>query len=105
MDVRYDFSDVDSFFEDAERDLIEEEKSIGQEAVDYAEKHGSYQNQTGLLRRSNKFKADKEGLTIYNDAKNENNGVYYAEIVESRGYEVLSGAALFAEKRLKEEFE
>lgn len=105
MDVKYDFSDVDSFFEEAERDLVEGVKSIGQEAVDYAAAHGDYQNHTWKLRRSNKYEANKDGLTLYNDAKNDRTGVEYAEIVEHRGYDVLSGAALYAEKRLKEEFE
>lgn len=98
MDVTYDFQDVDAFFADGEREVVEELKSIGQEAVDYAVVHGNYQNRTGNLRRSNKYKADKSGLTVYNDAS-------YAENVEQRGYEVISGAALHAEKRLKEEFE
>ena len=105
MDVTYDFQDVESFFEEAEREVIEAMESIGQEAVDYAEAHGNYENHTWTLRRSNKYKADKEGLTLYNDAKNEQTGVLYAEIVEQKGYEVLTGAALHAEKRLKEEFE
>lgn len=103
MDVTYDFSDVDSFFQNGERDLVKAMKDIGQEAVDYAVVHGNYENQSGLLRSSNKYKADKDGLTIYNDA--ENNGFYYAESVEQKGYEVISGAFLQAEKRLKEEFE
>ena len=41
---------------------------------------------------------DKDGLTLKNEAE-------YASFVESKGYDVLSGAALHAEKRLKEEFE
>ena len=103
MDVTFDFSDVDSFFENGFNEVVDVEKTIGQESADYAVVHGSYRDNTGLLRRSNKFKADKSGLTIYNDA--ESKGVQYAELVENRGYEVLSGAALHAEKRLKEEFE
>ena len=71
--------------------------------MDYAIEHGSYRDNTGLLRRSNKFKADRDGLTLFNDA--ESKGTQYAELVEGRGYEVLSGAILHAEKRLKEEFE
>ena len=103
MDVKYDFSDVDSFLDEAEREVAGKLDSIGREAVDYAVSHGNYENHTWLLRRSNKYEANKEGLTIYNDA--EKNGFYYAESVEQRGYEVISGAILQAEKRLKEEFE
>ena len=62
MAVKFDFSDVDSFFEHG-----------------YAE-----------------VKAIEDGLELRNEAE-------YASFVESKGYEVLTGAALFAEKRLKEE--
>ena len=103
MDVTFDFSDIDSFFEEGVKDVISAEETIGQESVDYAIAHGNYKNNTGLLRRSNKFKADKGGLMLYNDA--ENKGTQYAALVESKGYDVISGAALYAEKRLKEEFE
>ena len=97
MDVTYDFSDIDSFINEAENEIEDKLERVGEEAVAYAKEHGSYQNRTGNLRRSNQYKVDEEGLTLYNDAD-------YAEDVEKRGYEVLSGAVLFAEKRLKEEF-
>ena len=102
MDVIYDFSDIGNFFTEGERELVKVMEDIGQEAVDYAIAHGDYENQTGLLRSSNKYNANKDGLTIYNDA--ENYGFYYAESVEQKGYDVISGAILQAEKRLKEEF-
>ena len=105
MDVKCDFGDVDAFFREAEDEVVSEIRSVGEEAVDYAVTHGNYENHTYTLRRSNKYEADESGLTLYNDAKNEATGVQYAGIVESRGYDVISGAALFAEKRLKEEFE
>lgn len=95
--MTYDFSDIDSFINEAENEIEDKLERVGEEAVAYAKEHGSYQNRTGNLRRSNKYKVDEEGLTLYNDAD-------YAAYVENRGYEVLSGAVLFAEKRLKEEF-
>lgn len=97
MDVTYDFSDVDAYINSAETEIDSRLSRVGREAVEYAKEHGDYQNRTGNLRRSNKYKVDDEGLTLYNDAD-------YASNVEQRGYDVLSGAALFAEKRLKEEF-
>lgn len=97
MDVTYDFSDIASFINEAENEIEDKLERVGEEAVAYAKEHGSYQNRTGNLRRSNKYKVDEEGLTLYNDAD-------YAADVEKRGYEVLSGAVLFAEKRLREEF-
>ena len=80
------------------------EEKVGKEAVEYAVQHGSYQNRTGTLRKSNKYSVSDEGLELKNDAKSPE-GYNYASNVESKGYEVLSGAALFAEKRLKKEIE
>lgn len=96
MDVKFDFSDVDSFLEQGYAEVKAVEEKVGKEAVNYAIEHGSYQNRTGTLRKSNKYAVEVDGLVIRNDAE-------YASFVESKGYEVLTGAALFAEKRLKEE--
>lgn len=96
MDVTYDFSDIGSFINEAESEIEDKLERVGEEAVAYAKEHGSYQDRTGNLRRSNKYKVNEEGLTLYNDAD-------YASEVEQRGYEVLSGAILYAEKRIKEE--
>ena len=98
MDVTFDFSDFNSFFRELENEAIEAMNSVGKEAVEYAKEHGSYRNRTGNLRASNKYEADATGLEVKNTAN-------YASDVESRGYEVISGAALYAEKRLKEIFE
>lgn len=102
--VDFDFSDVDDFFEQGENEVKEVEEKVGKDAVEYAVQHGSYQNRTGTLRKSNKYSVSDEGLELKNDAKSPE-GYNYASNVESKGYEVLSGAALFAEKRLKEEIE
>ena len=102
--VDFDFSDVDSFFEQGENEVKEVEEKVGKAAVEYAVQHGSYQNRTGTLRKSNRYSVSDEGLELKNDAKSPE-GYNYASNVESKGYEVLSGAALFAEKRLKEEIE
>lgn len=104
MGVNFDFSDVDSFLQDEEWNVQKKMIDIGEEAVRYAEEHGNYQDHTLTLRTSNDFDIDEEGLLLKNEAKSPK-GYNYASDVESKGYEVLSGAALFAEKRLKEEFE
>ena len=96
MDVDFDFSDVDSFFDEGE--WSETAPVLQQYAVKYAEEHGDYQDHTLTLRTSNDYDVDKDGLTLKNEAE-------YASFVESKGYDVLSSAALYAEKRLKEEFE
>lgn len=96
MDVKFDFSDVDSFFDQGYAEVKAVEERVGKETVDYAVKNGSYQNRTGTLRKSNKYSVEDDGLELRNAAE-------YASFVESKGYEVLTGAALFAERRLKEE--
>lgn len=98
MDVRFDDADIDAFLREAENEVVSTLKKIGEESVQYAVENGDYHDVTGNLRRSNKYEADRDGLTLLNDAD-------YASYVEQRGYDVLSGAVLFAEKRLKEEFE
>ena len=67
MDVDFDFSDVDSFFNEGEWEVEKKMIDVGDE-------------------------------TLKNEAE-------YASFVESKGFDVLSSAALYAEKRLKEEFE
>ena len=102
--VDADFSDVDQFFQDGEWEVEKKMIDVGDEAVKYAEEHGDYQDHTLTLRTSNDYDVDKDGLTLYNDAESPK-GYQYASNVESKGFEVLSGAALYAEKRLKEKFE
>lgn len=104
MDVDFDFSDVDSFFEEGEWEVEKKMIDVGDEAVKYAEEHGDYQDHTLTLRTSNDYDVDKDGLMLYNDAESPK-GYQYASNVESKGFDVLSGAALHAEKRLKEELE
>ena len=96
MAVKFDFSDVDSFFNQGDAEVKVVEEKVGKEAVDYAVKNGSYQNRTGTLRKSNKYSVEDDGLELRNEAE-------YASFVESKGYEVLTVAALFAERRLKED--
>ena len=102
--VEFDFSDVDDFFEEGEWEVEKKMIDIGDNAVRYAEEHGNYQDHTLTLRTSNKYDVDKSGLTLYNDAESPK-GYNYASNVESKGFDVLSSAALYAEKNLKEEFE
>lgn len=104
VDCDFDFSDVEDFFDEGEWEVEKTMIDVGDEAVRYAEENGDYQDHTLTLRTSNKYDVDKDGLTLSNDATSPN-GHQYASDVESKGYDVLSGAALHAEKRLKEEFE
>lgn len=97
MDIEHDFSDVEAFFKQGYTELDSIIDSVGQEAVDYAKQNGSYQNRTGELRKSNVAKVDK-GLVLENSKE-------YASYVEAKGFDVLSGAILYAHKRLEEEIE
>lgn len=103
MGVKYDFSDVDEFFQKGMREVEQVERTRAQEAVDYARRTGTYQDRTGTLRNSNKFEVDESGVSLYNDAQSPQ-GYNYASNVESKGFEVLSGAALYLEKKLREDF-
>lgn len=98
MDVDFDFSDVGQFLKEGEWEVQKKMIDVGDEAMKYAEEHGNYQDHTLTLRTSNDYDVDESGLTLKNEAE-------YASFVESKGFDVLSGAALYAEKRLKEEFE
>ena len=98
MDVDFDFSDVDSWFDDEKSRVLAKEREIANESVQYAKDNGSYQDRTGVLRASNEGEVDEEGILLKNETE-------YASYVESKEFDVLSGAALHAEKRAKEEFE
>lgn len=95
MVVDSDFSDVENAFDQFDQELKDTMTAVGEEAVRYAKDNGDYQDQTGTLRKSNEYEVDETGLTLKNEAE-------YASYVEAKGYEVLSGAALEAERLLKE---
>lgn len=98
MGVKFDFSDVDSFFEQGESEVVSGMEEEGKEFVKDAKESGSYQNRTGVLRNSNEYEADKDGITLKNTAP-------YASFVEAKGFEVAGSAALRTVERLKERFE
>nr|DAU87038.1 MAG TPA: hypothetical protein [Caudoviricetes sp.] len=98
MDVESDFSDVEKYFEDGKWEVLKAMIDVGDAAVKDAEENGTFQDHTLNLRTSNEFDVNDDGLTLQNTAE-------YASYVEAKGFEVLSGAALRAEKKLKEMFE
>lgn len=98
MVIDSDFSDVDEFFDEGEWEVQKAMIDVGDAAVKDAEESGNYQDHTLVLRTSNGYDVDKDGLTLENTAD-------YASYVEAKGFEVLSGSALRAEKKLKEIFE
>ena len=98
MVIDSDFSDVDQFFKDGELEVETSVMGVGDAAVKDAKENHTYQNRSGNLEKSNTYDVDKDGLTLENTAD-------YASYVEAKGFDVLSGAALRAEKKLKEIFE
>ena len=98
MVIDSDFSDVDKFFDDGEWEVEKTMIDVGDDSVKDAKANHTYQNRTGNLEASNGYDVDKDGLTLENTAD-------YASYVEAKGFDVLSGAALRAEKKLKEIFE
>lgn len=98
MVIDSDFSDVEQFFDNLEWEVEKGMIDVGDAAVNDAEESGTYQDHTLTLRTSNTYDVDKDGLTLENTAD-------YASYVEAKGFEVLSGSALRAEKKLKEMFE
>ena len=99
-----DFSDVDDFLENGKWEVEKGMIDVGDEAVKYAEEHGEYEDHSLTLRTSNDYDVDESGLTLKNEAASPK-GYHYASDVESKGFDVLSGASLYAEKKLKERFE
>ena len=95
MDVSFDFSDIDDFFDAGESEIKEVEREVGEYAVRLAEVYGKYKNHTWLLRKSNIAKVTDEGLELRNTAP-------YASFVESKGFDVLANAALEAESILRD---
>lgn len=95
MDVESDFSDVEKYFEDGKWEVQKAMIDVGDAAVKDSEENGTYQDHTLTLRTSNAFDVDEDGLALQNTTE-------YASYVEAKGFEVLSGAALRAEKKLRE---
>ena len=98
MVVESNFSDVDQFFNDGEWEVEKAMIDVGDEAVKDAKANHTYQNRTGNLEASNDYDVGKDGLTLENTAD-------YASYVEAKGFDVLSGPTLRAEKKLKDIFE
>ena len=95
MDIDFDLSDIDEAMDNFESELNKELDNIGKESIQYAISNGNYQDRTGELRKSNTYEVQKDGLLLENSKE-------YASYVESKGFEVLTGAALFAQNKVDE---
>ncbi len=100
-----DFSDVEGFFREGIEEVRKAVDAVGSMADEYDKAHGDYTDHTGTLRKSNRHEVEEDGsLLLINDAQSES-GYHYASNVEAKGYQVRSGGALYAERRLREIFE
>lgn len=98
MAVDFDFSDVGEALSQLNAEAKGAMAEAGEKAVQYAKEYGDYQDRTGTLRKSNRYEVQDDGLLLKNDTE-------YASYVEAKGFDVLGGAALEAERLLKERFE
>lgn len=95
---KFDFSDIRPAFSKFNRQVRKKVEEVGKEAVEYAIENGDYQDVSGKTRASNHYEVDQNNnLTLYNDCG-------YADELEANGKDVIGGAALFAEQKLREAF-
>lgn len=95
MDIDYDFSDVDQFFEIGWKELREEVEQVAKEAIQYARDTQRFNNWTYNLRHGHEFHVTRyASLDLWNN-------MFYAPYVEAKGYDVLTGAALYARSELR----
>ena len=80
--------------EERRRRLKDRLREAGEEAVRTAVETGDYHDRTGRLRASNRYEVEGDDLILSNDAP-------YAARVEAMGYNVLTHAALEAERFLQ----
>lgn len=95
MGVKWDLSGLKGLEKQARKQMREKFERVGREAVEYAKQNGNYHDRTGHLRASNTYHASETRLVIENTAS-------YASKVESRGYDVISGAILDAMHKLEQ---
>ena len=127
MSVKVDVSGLNEAFEEWESDIWGTVAESGLDAVKYAKEHGEYKNRTGRLRNAPGYAVVKDGEIIklevpangnHPEARKETenfllygkrpqnglilaDGMKYASFVESKGFDVLSGAVLHADSELE----
>ena len=130
MKIKSDCSGFDEFIQEADLEINMTMAEVAKEAVHYAKQHGTYQNRTHNLRsavgsavvRDGEIidlyvpaetghadaKGKTENLIIYGERPKDGiiiaDGMEYASFVESKNYDVISTAALVAEKQAKRKF-
>lgn len=95
LKIKFDKNSLVEAVDKYEQGIIDELKKVGEQSVEFAKEFGNYHDVTGHLRASNQYEVTNGTLKIQNTAD-------YAEEVEARGQDVITGAFLNAEKLLKE---
>ena len=124
MIVKGDASGLDELQDQIEDAYFNKLIEIGRDAVRFAQQNGSYKNRTWNLRNAPGFcvvrngkivhlevgddgghpeaKTNTENLLIYSEHPQDGlylaDGMFYASFVESKGYDVLRNAILYAKK-------
>lgn len=127
MSIKVDVSGLNEAFEEWESDIWGTVAESGLDAVKYAKEHGEYKNRTGRLRNAPGYAVVKDGEIIKLEVPADGNqpearketenfllygkrpqngliladGMKYASFVESKGFDVLSGAVLHADSELE----
>lgn len=127
MGTKVDVSGIDEAFEQWEAEVWDVVTDVGLGAVRYAKEHGGYKNRTGRLRNAPGYAVVKDGEIIKMEVPADGNqpearketenfllygkrpqngliladGMKYASFVESKGFDVLSGATLRADSELE----
>ena len=127
MSVKVDVSGLNEAFEEWESDIWGTVAESGLDAVKYAKEHGEYKTRTGRLRNAPGYAVVKDGEIIKLEVPTDGNhpearketenfllygkrpqngliladGMKYASFVESKGFDVLSGAVLHADSELE----
>ena len=124
MRVKGDASGLDELQQQIEDAYFNKLIEIGRDAIRYAQQNGEYKNHTWNLRNAPGFcvvrngkivhlevgddgghpeaKTNTENLLIYSEHPQDGlylaDGMFYASFVESKGYDVLRNAILYAKK-------
>lgn len=127
MSIKVDVSGLNEAFEEWESNLWDAVAEAGLDSVQYAKEYGEYKNRTGRLRNAPGYAVVKDGEIIKLEVPSDDNqpearketenfllygkrpqngliladGMKYASFVESKGFDVLSGAALHADSELE----
>jgi hypothetical protein len=116
MDVKVDFKDVDTFFQKGLIELQDKLRFVSNNVMSEANVGGTYKNHTYRLRHRMAYKINRgRGTgrvvpplitsTINTNAYDPQASVYYASIVEGKGYDVLSFAFDKADTFVKKHIE